>query len=183
MPVILGESNYEGMNLEPGTPTTTHESLRRQAAWALTSGAVGDFWGNDDWSFPSGWQDRDWPGQHDVNVIRDVVASVDWWTLHPAADGEVFQRPDGPPASTDIQRDVLDDDEPTAAASADGRLALLYLPTTVTVRLAAAYQGSTLEWIDPTTGTRTPATGFPAVTPPGANAGGDGDWLLLVTRS
>lgn len=181
-PVILGESNYEGMNLQPGTPTTTFASLRRQVAWALTSGAVGDFWGNDDWQFPSGWESRSWPGEKQVNVIRDVVEGVKWWRLHPAREGEVIA--DDRPVNHDQGRDVLDDDHVTAATDDGHTVALVYFPGIVSVKVSKSFSASdtSFTWVDPSNGTRTSASPRATVKPPGPNSTGDGDWILLIRR-
>ena len=49
MPVFLGESNYEGESLQGYL--TTPNVVRRQAYWAMTSGATGTFYGNY-WTWP-----------------------------------------------------------------------------------------------------------------------------------
>lgn len=181
-PVILGETNYEGMNLQPGTPTTTLASLRRQVAWALTSGASGDFWGNDDWQFPPGWEARTWPGYQQVNSVRDVVGALPWWQMHPAGDREVVI--DDRPPSTDLGRDVLDDDRVTAATDAEHTVALVYFPASVTVKVVAPFDRSGVRfvWVDPSNGSRRSTPPSANATPPGKNAAGDEDWLLEITR-
>jgi hypothetical protein len=77
----------------------------------------------------------------------------------------------------------------TAARTPDGALVLAYMPTirTITVdmsRLGAEVQAS---WYDPSAGTFHPLAGSPfansgtrSFTPPGANADGDGDWVLVL---
>ena len=183
-PVLLGESNYEGLNLQPDSPDTTNESLRRQVAWALTSGAVGDFYGSKDWEFKPGWKDRmSRPGMQQVNAIRDVFDKLPWWTLRPAGDDEVLV---GTPwAGDDPNRDVLEDDHPTVAINEDGTLAIAYLPTTMTFDVIGDFDDA--RWIDPSTGeefgvdpdwyeTRT-------LTTPGTNDDGGDDWLLILIVS
>lgn len=181
-PVILGETNYEGMNLQPDTPATTLASLRRQVAWALTSGASGDFWGNDDWQFPPGWETRPWPGYQQVNIVRDVVAALPWWRMHPAGDREVVI--DDRPRNADPGRDVLDDDGVTSATDDEHSVALVYFPASVTVRISAPFDSPSVRffWIDPTNGSRTMAASSSVATPPGKNGAGDDDWLLEITR-
>jgi len=183
-PVLLGESNYEGLNLQPDSPPTTNESLRRQVAWALTSGAAGDFYGSQDWEFRPGWQDRiDRPGQAQVNTIRDVFERLPWWTLRPADDQEILLG--GPPAGDDPNRDVLEDDHPTVAVTDDGALAVAYLPAAMTVSVEGDFTDA--RWVDPSTGdehlvdpswrdTRT-------LTTPGGNADDGEDWLLILSHT
>jgi hypothetical protein len=78
----------------------------------------------------------------------------------------------------------------TAAATPDGRLAIAYLPTSRTIsadmqRLTGRVRA---QWYDPTNGTYSNVTGSPfkdsgvrKFTPPGNNADGDSDWVLLLT--
>jgi hypothetical protein len=85
----------------------------------------------------------------------------------------------GTELTTDEPMDVLDNDYVTAARSPDGRLAVIYLPTqhTISVRRSAMAAGTRATWIDP----RRPAPMAAIFTTPGPNAGGDNDWLLVLT--
>jgi hypothetical protein len=89
----------------------------------------------------------------------------------------------GTELTTDEPMDVLDNDYVTAARSPHGRLAVIYLPTqhTISVRRSAMAAGTRATWIDPTTGARRPAPMAAIFTTPGPNAGGDNDWLLVLT--
>ncbi|MFF0284424.1 putative collagen-binding domain-containing protein [Rhodococcus aetherivorans] len=90
--------------------------------------------------------------------------------------------------STDDEMvDVLDNHYVTAARTPDGALAVVYVPTQRTIRLALSLipPGARFAWIDPADAA---APSRPAqidrdgrVSTPGANAGGDEDWLLVVT--
>jgi hypothetical protein len=89
----------------------------------------------------------------------------------------------GAQLKTDDPMDVLDNDYVTAAKTPDGRLALIYLPTkrTISVNREALPTGSRAAWIDPASGASRPVPMSDTFTTPGTNAGGDGDWLLLLT--
>lgn len=182
-PALLGESNYEGENNTGGPPTTT-ETLRRQVLWAITSGSPGDVFGTDDWEFRDGWESRlESEGAEQVSRIRDVVASLPWWTLRPQ---ESFLT--AGVGTAEPGRDVLDADLATAAVAADGSLALVYVPSgrTVSLDLSRLAPGADAAWVDPSTGTATPVRPVSELAPsgevstPGDNAAGAGDWLLVL---
>ncbi|MGF0117901.1 DUF4038 domain-containing protein [Promicromonospora sp. Marseille-Q5078] len=177
-PALLGESNYEGENNMGDEPTTT-ETLRRQVLWAITSGSPGEVYGTDDWEFLPGWQDRmRSAGAEQVARLRDVVASLPWWTLVPD-DGSLLT---GGAGGNPDAFDQLESDLATAAASPDGDLALVYVPThrTITLDVGRLAEGARAWWVDPTTGEPAPATLAASMTTPGANAAGDHDWLLVL---
>jgi hypothetical protein len=79
--------------------------------------------------------------------------------------------------------DVLDNDYVTAARTPDGHQAIIYLPTSRTISLntGALPAGTRAAWVDPTSGRRTEAPMSHVFTPPGHNAEGDGDWIVLLT--
>lgn len=174
MPAILGEANYEGED-NHGGPATTDQTLRRQAAWALTSGAAGDFYGSNDWEFLPGWQRRlDSRGIVQVSRIRRVVAGLRWWALRPMDSFIASGR------GTDTGQDVLQSSVATAAVSGDRRTALVYVPTarTITLRVGRLAKATHARWVDPASGASRNAGPGPRFRTPGVNADGDSDWLL-----
>jgi hypothetical protein len=87
----MSEANYEGENNLPGRPVTGDEVLRRQMAWALTSGSPGYFYGSDDWEFLPGWEGRlDTQAVAQLGRLREFFASFDWWALVPDESAEVL---------------------------------------------------------------------------------------------
>ena len=77
----------------------------------------------------------------------------------------------------------------TAARTSDGSLAIAYLPTirTITVDMSKLAGPTTARWFDPTDGSYADLSDLPfansgsrELTPPGNNAQGDGDWVLLL---
>ena len=184
IPAIMGEANYEGENNQPETLPTTDETLRRQVLWALTSGAAGEFAGSHDWAFHDGWEQRlSTPAVTQIERLRNLISGLPWWKLVPDTSDMVVTRGRGTELKTDDPMDVLDNDYVTAAKTPDGRLALIYIPTqrTISVNRAVLPPGCRAAWIDPASGTSHPVPMSNAFTTPGTNAGGDADWLLLLT--
>ncbi|AUM19220.1 MULTISPECIES: DUF4038 domain-containing protein [Rhodococcus] len=187
-PAVFSEGNYEGENNQSDTAPTTDETLRRQALWALTSGSPGEFRGSDDWEFRDGWEARlDTPAVTQLEAIRELWASWRWWELVPDVDEPFVLDGRGMRSTDDEMVDVLDNDYVTAARTPDGALAVVYVPTQRTMRLALSLipPGARFAWIDPADAA---APSRPAqvdrngrVSTPGANAGGDEDWLLVIT--
>ena len=183
-PAILGESNYEGENNQPETPPTTTESLRRQTLWTLTSGGSGNFYGSDDWEFLPGWQDRlDSPGLAEARRMWTLIEGLQWWRLVPDTDQRLVTSGAGDCSPGDV--DVLDRDCLTAAKSAEGDLAVIFVPTarSLTVDSTELKPDTTFEWVDPVSGARLPAGTQATYATPGTNAGGDTDWLLVARSS
>jgi len=76
-----------------------------------------------------------------------------------------------------------------AALADDGGAAIVYLPGPATIRVAMSRLRGPVAaaWFDPSNGRSSPAEGspFPAagessLTPPAKNAGGEGDWVLVL---
>lgn len=181
IPAVMSEANYEGEN-NTGGPPTTDETLRRQVLWALTSGSAGDFMGSQDWRFKDGWEDRlDTPAVAQIGRLRDLFAKLPWWQLVPDMDETFVTSGRGVKLTSDEPMDVLDNDYVTAARTHDGRTAVAYVPTerTITIDRAKLATGVAASWVDPVSGARRPAAMSDTFTTPGANAGGDHDWLLL----
>lgn len=192
-PVYLLEPGYEAEGwYEPGTPA----AIRRYAWWAQLSGIAGTFYGHRDiWAFqtdswnagyPFGYQD--WrqslgaPGAVDMSRMSSLLDSLEWWRLVPSGLAGM---------KTLVTAGLGSGNEHVAAAAAaDGSFLLAYVPTAhtgaFTIDLTALAGGVTAYWWDPTNGASTPLgsltnTGTHDFSVPGSNAGGDGDWLLVLT--
>jgi hypothetical protein len=184
IPALLGEANYEGENNQHETPPTTDETLRRQVLWSLTSGAAGEFLGTHDWDLHQGWERRlSSPALTHIARLRRLFSALRWWELVPDTGGELVTGGRGTELTTDEPADVLENDYVTAARTPDGRLAVVYLPTrrTITVDPSAMAAGTRAAWVDPASGARRPVPMAARFTPPGPNAAGGGDWLLVLT--
>ena len=186
-PAILVEANFENENNEGG-PLTTDETLRRQTYWTLTSGGVGVTYGELHlWKFRPGWQDaRETTAVDELGVAFDVVGGTRWWDLVPDADGAFLTDGRGEDTTAGTQEggfaDVLESDRATAAITADGTLAMVYVPSsrTIAVDASALAPGVQAAWVDPTTGATVATDPTGPMATPGTNAGGDEDWLLLI---
>lgn len=91
--------------------------------------------------------------------------------------------------TTDGNCFVMTSDYVTAARTPDGKLVMAYLPSrrTITVNLSRLSAPATARWYDPAHGAYQPAADAPlptsgkrSFTPPGNNADGDGDWVLVI---
>lgn len=189
VPVVLIESNFEAENNEGG-PTTTDESLRRQMIWTLTSGGAGTTYGHRLlWAFRDGWQGaRDTGAVTQLAGLKRLFEGIAWWTLVPDRDSRLLVDGRGAAPSRGTQSggfpDVLESSYATAAASRDGKLAVVYVPTSRAVRLDVGRLAGNLRmfWVDPASGARLPVDpGDGTYRTPGLNAAGDEDWLLVAT--
>ncbi|MHA6616948.1 apiosidase-like domain-containing protein [Pseudonocardia sp. DLS-67] len=183
-PALLSEANYEGENNLPGTPVTGDVVLRRQMAWALTSGSPGYFYGSDDWELLPGWEGRlDTPAVVQLGRLREFFESLEWPTLVPDESAEVITGGRGDPVAAGAEVGIMGSDYVTAARAGGSLVA--YVPTarTLTVdptRLAQL----TARWVDPADATAPPLEvaidPSGAVPTPGRNSAGGEDWLLLL---
>jgi hypothetical protein len=182
-PALLGEANYERENNQEDTPDTTDETLRRQVLWSLTSGAAGAFSGSSDWKFDDGWETRlDTRSVAQIARLHRLFAGLPWWRLVPDTDDRLVTGGRGTPVTTDQSMDVLESDYVTAARTPDGRYAVVYVPAgqSITLDRSVLSPGVRTEWVDPASGAVRDAGNGSELTPPGRNAEGDRDWLLLI---
>jgi hypothetical protein len=163
--------------------------LRAQAYQALLTGAAGHVFGNNPiWHFdapgiydaPMTWQEAlASRGAQSVTHLRNLFSTLDWTRLVPDVDGRFLRagHGEGP-------------DRAVAAVAADGSFGLVYLPSARAVTLDAGRLRdgrAAWKWYDPSAGTfRAAEEGLrngPLVTmtPPGPNAAGYDDWLLIAT--
>jgi hypothetical protein len=183
LPNFLVEGNYERENGWTGNLT-----LRRQEYWTLLSGATGQLYGNHyTWQFLSGWQNNlDTPGTIQLHFAATVFATRAWQNLVPDMNHTVLTAGFGTFSTNGL---VNDSDYATAARTGDGSLVMAYMPTTrsFTIDMSKLNGSATAQWFDPAGGTYIPIDGSPftntgsrGFTPPGTNADGDGDWLLIL---
>ena len=184
LPALLSEANYEGENNLPGTPVTGDVVLRRQLAWALTSGSPGYFYGSDDWELLPGWEGRlDTPAVAQLGRLREFFESLEWPTLVPDESDDVLIGGRGEPVGAGVEIGIMGSDYVTAARVGGSLVA--YVPTarTLTVDPARLAQPSA-RWVDPANATAPPAEvavdPSGAVTTPGRNSAGGEDWLLVL---
>jgi hypothetical protein len=181
-PALLGEAAYIGEAYTGGDVPLT---IRKQIGWALTSGSCGDIAGTEDWGFVTGWDtrlSRTEIGQ--VSALRAIFEAVQWWTLVPVtnllssgAGTRVVAQESGLgsaywPAASDYA---------SGAVSADGKLAMVYLPAqrAITVNTALLRTSPVGMWLNASTGASTSIPDVTvSITPPAA-----GDWVLKITAT
>ncbi len=202
IPSFLVEAHYDLEQV--GTPTDygTPEVLRREDYWTTLSGGIGQFYGNRyTWSLTPGWDGYlDTPGVAQLEIWKNFFTSLPWQDLVPDQQHETVTAGYGAFGSDEIHFDsqqlsarmdlkVSDSDYATAARTADGSYVVVYMPTAraITVNMARLRGPASAEWFDPSSGTYQviagspfPNTGSRKLTPPGTNAAGDSDWVLLL---
>lgn len=183
LPLVLIESRYEG---EFGG---TAARARLQAYEAMLSGAAGQFFGMSPlWhfygpgNFPSTgtWQQGlSSAGSVSMTYLGRLLNTQRWWLLDPDTIGLLQQSVDMGQARA------------TAAIAHDRSFAMVYVPSRRRLPLRLdRLAGPSIDayWFDPTNGAMSGAlqfvrrTGQKVELPPrGVNAGGDQDWVLLLS--
>ncbi|HXX94074.1 MAG TPA: DUF4038 domain-containing protein, partial [Planctomycetota bacterium] len=190
-PFFLIESAYE--NEHHATPT----QLRAQMYQPVLSGGTGfvfgnfpvwHFWkpGDPPWHladglFPGGWTTAlDTPGARSATLCGEFFRSIDWSSLKPDIARRWVTAGAGTAGS---DRSVL------GAVAGNGRLGVAYFTGILkaTVDLSRIPAPLRARWFDPSSGAWTgaltvaPENAQPReFTPPGKNADGSEDWVLLV---
>ncbi len=185
-PFLLIESTYEGEH------DSTPDQIRRQAYWAMLSGACGQFFGNNPiWHFDgpglysvkTTWQEAlSGTGSRDMSRLRDLFIGLPWHRLEPDSNHEILSEGYGDGITTAL-----------TARTADKRLSLTYIPSTgtdsraLTVDLAQFSGPITARFYNPATGQWIAMTGEPlpnrgrhSLHTPGDNGTGTNDWILAL---
>ncbi len=186
-PVVMIESNYEFEN------SATAAVLRRQEYWSLLAGAAGQLYGNGyTWPFKAGWKEKlDTPGAIQMAYVQALFLPRPWHQLVPDQKHTVVIAGYGTfdAANTQGNLHVMTSDYVTTARTPDGALVMAFLPSlrTITVDMTQLSAPATARWYDPSRGIYKPIEGSPLknagklkFTPPGNNADGDGDWVLVL---
>jgi len=187
LPVILIESDYEFE--QRATPAV----LRRQEYWSILAGAAGQVYGSGPiWPFADKWKGAlDSTGAVQMAWIKALFEPRAWFDLVPDQQHKLvvagYGTFDG--SSHEGNHYVMTSDYVTAGRTPDGRLAIAYMPSLRPLRIdLSQLRGPvTARWYDPSRGTFSriegspfPDSGQPYFIPPGNNADGDGDWLLVL---
>jgi hypothetical protein len=184
LPTIMLEANYELEN-----DWIDNASGRRQEYWSLLSGACGQLYGNHyTWQFLPGWQtELDTAGSTQMEYVTALFAPLAWYNLVPDQNHTLVTSGYGTFTNAGS---VNDSNYATAARTADGTLAIVYVPTmssSITVDLSQLGNPVTAQWYDPSSGLYTTVAGSPftnaslqTFTPTGTNADGDCDWVLVL---
>jgi hypothetical protein len=183
LPTFMVEASYEFENY-----WTSNESGRRQEYWSLLSGACGQLYGNHyTWQFLPGWQTYlDTAGSTQMEYVTALFAPLAWYDLVPDQNHTLVTAGYGTFTNAG---DINANDYAAAAQTADGALAVVYMPTTrtITVDLSQLNGMLTAQWYDPSSGVYAAIPGSPfantgmqSFTPTSTNADGDGDWVLVL---
>lgn len=173
MPFVLIESTYEGEH------NASAVQIRRQAYWALLSGAAGQFLGNRPiWLFDPGWEAAiNSTGNQDMVRLKALFTSRSWNTLVPDDQHEVVTEGLGEFTGLDYL---------AAARTGDGGTLIAYMPTprTITVDLAKMSGKQVLvTWFNPRTGKTETGGEFLTNAKHELSPPGQGDWILLLDDS
>ncbi len=187
-PVILGETGYEA---EPNAIELLPDAkkgdiwnpyrIRRNEYWAILSGACGYCAGTRLWRFEPNWREiLNVESVRQAPLIRRLMESRPWWRLVPDAKHELVTGGYGQWKQADYV---------TAALTDDGTLAVAYIPSGGTIQVVMSrFRGPvTAEWFDPTSGQYKSIQASPFsnegkrdFAPPGKNAAGEPDWVLVL---
>ena len=127
LPALLGEAHYEGY--EAGWEVDDFY-LRQMAAWALTSGSPGEFYGSEDvWDAAPTESALRTTAVAQLGALRTVFESLKGWqNLVPDFDGSFITAGRGPKAGEGSGEYTGGDTYVTGALTSDGTLAVIYLP-------------------------------------------------------
>jgi len=185
-PSVLLEATYEGEH------DSTPEVIRRQAYWAILSGACGQFFGNNPiWHFDGPglfpvqmtWQQAlRAPGSRDIGLLRDLFIHLPWQQLAPEEHHILVTEGFGSDTTTAL-----------TARTPEGRFSVTYIPSTGTdgrelkIDLAQFAKPVAARWYNPTNGKFVSVQGSPfahrgaqLLHTPGDNGTGTNDWVLIL---
>jgi hypothetical protein len=174
MPAFMIEGGYEFADGD-------QQMVRRQAYQSMLSGMCGHVMGSSQiWAFSSGWQSGlNSPGANSMTRLKNLLASRAWHMLVPDAANTLLTGGVGSSSGRAV-----------ASLAADGTFAFAYTPDARTLTFdLSRLSGPRVQaaWYDPASGASSTVAGSPFVangsrnfTPPGNNANGQGDWVLVL---
>lgn len=188
-PNYLVEGHYDLENVGKPPDYGTPNVLRREEYWTMLTGGVGQFYGNAyTWSFKSGWQKNlDTPGTAQLKLWKEFFTSLPWQDLVPDQDHSILTAGFGTYGT--LQTRVSESDYATAAATPNGSLVVVYIPTAraITMNMKSLKAPARARWFDPTNAVYQEVPGGPfansgsrVFTPPAKNHDGDSDWVLVL---
>jgi hypothetical protein len=111
------------------------------------------------------------PGAKQMSQIAESLGSIDWWALHPA------------PKSVAVQPGISDPARFIASAESDAKnLSLTYVPEerALELYLSALPSSPGIQWLNPSTGKKTPAVAVVGARTCQLPTPDKGDWVLFV---
>jgi hypothetical protein len=187
LPVVMIESDYEFE--QRSTPAV----LRREEYWSILAGGAGQVYGSGPiWPFAANWKTvLDSPGSVQMAYVKALFEPRAWYELVPDQDHTVVVAGYGTfdASSNEGNHYGMTSDYVTTGRTPDGSLVMAYMPSLrpLKVDLARLRGPVTARWYDPSRGAFAPVAGSPFPNtgrqffiPPGNNADGDGDWVLVL---
>jgi hypothetical protein len=187
LPVIMIESDYEFER------HATAAILRREEYWSILGGAAGQVYGSGPiWPFADNWKTvLDSTGSVQMAWVKAVFEPRAWFDLVPDQQHKLVIAGYGTfdADSNEGNHYTMTSDYVTAGRTPDGRLAMAYLPSLRVTKVDLSQMSAPVvaRWYDPSRGSFIPIEGSPLpntgqreFSPPGNNADGDGDWLLVL---
>jgi hypothetical protein len=187
LPVIMIESDYEFERL------ATPAALRRINYWSILGGGTGLVYGSGSiWPFAENWKSTlDSTGAVQMAWVKALFEAHSWFNLVPDQQHKLiiagYGTFDG--SSHEGNHYVMTSDYVTAGRTSDGRLGMAYMPSLRPLKVdLSQLRGPVIaRWYDPSRGAFSPIKGSPFPNsghsdfiPPGNNADGDGDWVLVL---
>ena len=171
-PTFLVESTYENEH------NASEVQIRRQAWWAILSGACGQCVGNYPiWPFVDGWErELVSPGSVAMGHLKEFLDRYPWWELVPDSRREILVEGFG---------ELRGLDTCCAAATPDLRLVVAYMPSPREITIDAPGEDPLyLTWLEPATGTHhdgglVSSAKRATLSPPGD----DHDWVVVLDRN
>jgi hypothetical protein len=177
-PTFLLETCYENETIRSCAATTAE--VRRRQWWGFLGCGAGEISGNHPiWLFDPGWQQALTSSLSNSQVrLATIAHSVRWQAL---ALDDAFITAGRGSGYTEVAA--------ARTADAGSRQAVVYFPpgsaASVTLNLGLLGSSVTATWEDPSAERSVSAgaglTGSHAFASPGKNAGGDSDWVLVLT--
>ncbi len=179
IPAIMGEAHYEAYG------GVSDLYLRSMAAWALTSGSPGEFYGSEEvWDQAPTSAALTTTAVAQLSALRHAFEGLKGWQrLEPDFASTFITAGRGTKGSGDGEY-FSGNSYVTGGVTGDGTLAVIYLPDatsqTITIDQAKMGPGYVARWVDPTNGASTPTATGATYHKTGANAAGASDWLLVL---
>jgi hypothetical protein len=170
LPYFLIETTYENEH------DASDITIRRQAYWALLTGATGQFFGNNPiWLFDPGWREAmDGQGSRSMAVLKRLFDARPWYSLVPDLDHSMVN---------DGQEDTGGDESLAAALAEDGSTLLAYIPSARPLHVdLSRMSGKTAAatWFSPQNGKAQKAGEYPTQGTQEFSPPGEGDWVLVI---
>lgn len=173
-PFILGESTYEGEHDAWGSPL----QARKQACWAILSGAAGHAYGSPNWNVPDNWREQiQREGANTLQHLRNFFESIDWWQLVPDHPAKFATAGAGQIGVNDLAVTAVSEDRTFAATYFPSQRKITYDLEVLTPKELS------MVWFKPRTGERSSDERVGKVSVAEFEPPSEGDWLLLFHGS